>query len=524
MSEPKDYAVIDVETTNIRKNQVPKTKFWGYADSAGYKRFETSASLARFLRGETPKVLLHHANFDILQWLVDGEQAKILRSHNGRLIRCQIGKHQTLNTLSPFPVKLEEIFKSFGYAKTSLKDLAKRNYEDCVNGLDCFLRLDDLFVRLCGVSPLIRGTVAGTAFHAAELFMGRKMPTDLRFLDAYRGGRVEVFDLRCYSPNVEDYQEYMREVTEYNANREPEQPEHRIFEWIKELANKFDINSSYPKSIIDCPHTSELLRVEVRTKDHHCPLFQANREDMLCFPNGKFTSYVYRDVWERYIEPYAENTSVKVLSKHPIDLEWLHGLKDFIIKLYDTKNNADGGLKTVCKFLLNAMYGRIGLRGDSERARILDYRPDGDEIICYSLGRKRWLVFDTVQRECKSNFPFAAYITDNARGRLFEGFKRNNTLYGDTDSIICRNKNFVGNCGSRCGEWKDEGSEPFQAINVKDYFWGEEEVRKGGSEYLKWTLKQFARGKAAEEVYRERATELRKRKVLPSGETVPIVV
>lgn len=484
-----DYAVIDVETTEIADGEIPRTKFWGYADSKGYKRFETTKAFLRFLKSEPTKTLLHHANFDILQILVDGGRLQILRSHNGKLIRCKIGKHTTVNTYSCFPVSLASIFEAFGHKKKSLKDLDARNYDDCVLGLKCFLELDQLFQELAFVSPLIRGTVASTSFHAAEKFVGKKMPADSRFLESYRGGRVEVFDLR------------------------------------EQQAQKYDINSSYPFSILDCPMDGELWKVKIKTGDYYCPLFVAGETDTLLFPNGTFTSYVWRDVWERYIVPnMASNTHIKILSKHKVNFRWLHRLKDFIRILYEKKQSCSGAINVVCKFLLNAMYGRIGLRGDSEKAEILDYRPDGENVTAYRLGPKCWLVFRLIVREAtRSNFPFASYITDNARGRLYSAFVQSSALYGDTDSVISPRK-FSARMGTDCGDWKWEGENLFRAINVKDYLWGEEAVRKGGDQYTKWTLKQFASGQPAEKVTRERRTELRKRRVLPDGTTEPLIV
>lgn len=486
-----DYAVIDVETTNIEADEVPRTKFWGFADATGYKYFRRTDDFLRFLRRDCPpRRLLHHGNFDIMQLLLDGAQLQINRSHNGRIINCSLYGHRTTNTLSAFPVALKKIFKAFGFKKTSLKDLRKRNYEDCVNGLKCFVELDNIFLRLVGVSPLQRGTIAGTSFMAAENFAG-KMPKDLRFIDSYRGGRVEVFDTN------------------------------------KTNCSKFDINSSYPASILACPETSRLLHIEAQTGDYYCPFFDTRTDDMLLFPNGKFKSWVYEDVLEDHILPYATKTKIKILSRHTIDFSWLNALKELIQKVYDLKQTSpDPAIREVCKFFLNSFYGRIGLRGESERARVLDYPVDGDDILCEYIGRKRWLVFDKIERESRSNFPFAAYITDNARGRLYRAFVQNAALYGDTDSVFSRaGKNrFVGRIGRNCGDWKYEDRKIFNARNVKDYRFGRKTIRKGGSHGIIWTFKQYASGDPAREVWRKRRSGIRKREIQADGTTIPIQI
>lgn len=510
--EQREFAVIDCETSLIKDSEIPRTKFWGYADSRGYEYFRTTEKLLKFLKGQEPKTLLHHSNFDVIQLLIDGTRLEILKSHDQRLIKCKMQNHILLNSLSCFPVALKKIFKAFGFTKTDLGELRKRNYEDCVNGLKCFMELDQVFQELVLVSPLNRGTIAATGFAAAEKFAG-KMPKDLRFLEAYRGGRVEVFDMR------------------------------------KLNCSNYDIHSSYPQSFMECPGNDELWRVRVKTRDWHCPLYDTSNTDMLLFPNGVFESYVFRSNWERYIEPNSENTSIRILSRDRIDFSWIVQLRELVKTIYEKKRISEGAIELCCKLLLNSLYGRIGLRGESERARILDYRPDADDITVYPLGKKRWLAFDKIERESRSNFPFAAFITDNARARLFAAFKRNDPAYGDTDSIFTTvtKQRFNETRGDGLGEWGDKGhSEPFEAFNVKDYrhgcfacyhtgkvngkkcetchgtkFIG---VRKGGDEHTIWTLKQFARGKTAQLITRTRQTGLRKRIVNQNLTTDPLVV
>ena len=485
----RDYAVLDVETTMIKDGEIPKTKFWGLYDGHTYRKFNTTNALLRYLEKARPLTLLHHSNFDVIQLLVDGADIAILKSHNNRLIKCSLGDHVLLNSYSCFPISLAQVFAAFGYKKSSLGQLEKRNYDDCVLGLECFLKLDSLFEQLAGVSVLQKGTIAATGFGAAEKIAGR-LPKDLRFLDSYRGGRVEVYDTRST------------------------------------FAGKFDICSSYPESFVECPKQSKLLLVKVKTSDFYAPLFDRNNIEMLHFPNGVFSSYVYSDVLEKYILPNSPKTKIKIIRSSKIDLEWITRLKGFVLTIYEKKQNSTGGIRLVCKLLLNSLYGRIGLKGESERARVLNYRPDGDDIAVYYLGRKRWIAFDKILRPSRSNFPFAAYITDNARGRLFQGFTRNNALYGDTDSIFSKvsKQTFSEPIGNALGQWDYQGREKFQATNVKDYTFGKDEVRKGGGDFVTWTLKKFAQKKSAESVHRTRQTSLRKRVVLADGSTRPHII
>lgn len=509
------YAVLDVETTHIKEGEFPKTLFWGYADEKGYKDFKTTKELLKFLRYNEPHCILHHSNFDVLQLLVDGAPISIRRSHNSRLIRCQLYRQNLLNSFSVFPLSLASIFECFGFKKSPLtcpihenetesffhcsacrSALYKRNFEDCTDGLTCFLRLDEIFSRIVDVSPLERGTIAGTSFRAAVQCAGEPLPVEQRFLEAYRGGRVEVFNTQ------------------------------------KQICDKFDINSSYPFSFVDCPQRDLLLRVRVRTNDFFCPLYDASTTESLLFPNGNFESWVYQSNYDKYIAPHVTSTRIKVLEKHEVDFTWMKNVVPLIEKLFRKKNeakqNGDKAIETAAKLLLNSMYGRIGLKGESERARILDYFPDRDDATIYRLRKGRYLVFDSILRETKSNYAFAAFITDNARARLYRSFVGSNAVYGDTDSVFTKGGRHwfdkFETSGNGLGEWKFEGRDSFKALNVKDYMWGDEETRKGGKEFMQWTLKTLGSGKTPHKIERNRISELTKRKVLESGETVPLVV
>ncbi len=482
-----DYAVIDVETTLLKHGERPKTLFWGYADSTGYRKFHNTNSFKRFLYQQEPKYLLHHSNFDVIQLLIDGaSKLSIIRSHNGKLIMCKLHHHILLNTYAMFPCKLADIMESFGYAKTPLDELGKRNYEDCVIGLECFLKLDAAFEDLCGQSPLRKHTIASTAFSAAEHIAG-KLPKDLRFVEAYRGAKTEVYDTNPY------------------------------------YADKYDINSSYPFSICDAPKTGTLLTCRIKSKDWYCPFFDASDRTKLLFPAGQFRTFVFEENLNKYYEPFDGTLTVE--SKEIIDLSWLEPVSALALKVFNKKASVpkQSGMYLCCKLFLNSLYGRIGLKGETERTRIMRYMPDGDGITGTQFGWNTFIVWDTIYREPRSNYPMAAFITDNARARLYRAFVETNAIYGDTDSLVALNSK-PSNIGQGLGQWKHEGCEVFRANNLKDYQWGETRYLKGGLTSNQWTMKRAARGQPVAQVDKEFSLELRKRVLLPNGSTNPIVV
>jgi hypothetical protein len=109
---------------------------------------------------------------------------------------------------------------------------------------------------------------------------------------------------------------------------------------------------------------------------------------------------------------------------------------------------------------------------------------------------------------------------------LFQSFARNSAIYGDTDSIFTleTRRTFSEPQGSGIGEWGFKGRKKFVAVNVKDYVFGKDETRKGGSDFITWTLKRFSQKKSAVSVHRTRQTGLRKREVLPDGTTQPLII
>ena len=487
----RNLMMIDVETTPIEHGKIPETLFWGAADYRGYMRFESTVALVSWLREQEPSLLLHHSNFDIIQLLTDGiidiEKFNILKSHNNRIIACVLGKHITANTHAMFPCGLSRIMSAYGLTKESLDNLDQRNIDDCVKGLDSVLRLDADFQKVCGVSPIKMGTIASTAFRAAEMYSG-KMPKNLGYIEAYRGGRVE-----CFYCGEEEH-------------------------------SKYDINSSYSKSFCCARDTETLLHLRVQSKDWFCPFFDSNTFDMLLFPQGVFETWTFESNMEQYLSTNWKNVDIKVLEKIPIDATWLVKTSELVQKIYRLKQSSSGGIREACKFLLNSMYGRIGLRGDSERARIMSYVPDGNHVTAYQLTWDKWLVFDIISREPRSNFPLAAYITDNARARLYQGVVNTQASYCDTDSAFVRQAELFPNISDEMGAWKYEGRKIFKARNVKDYFWDGAHVLKGGEKSTVWTLKRAAQGKTAIEVERETTGMFRKRIRNDDGTTDPITI
>jgi hypothetical protein len=529
--------MLDYETDLLSDGKAPKTKFVGFANHSRYYYFGSTSCLRRFLRRSSQRYqLLHHSNFEVLQLLQDKADIRIQRSHKARIISCKFGKHTMLNTYSVFPVALEKILNAFGYKKESLSNLRARNWSDCVRGLECVERLADRFKEICGVNPLDVGTIAGTGLRACELVAG-KMPIEDRFEAAYRGGRVEGFRFGSYLTLDQQralIQDTRRRQAWINAHPDFEctQPERDLLLPYQEdfkRVSRFDINSSYPFSILDCPQRAKLLHVWVRVKDFHCPFFVEAIKEKLVFANGVFSTWIFEDTFERYIRPNCESIVFRIISQHELDFSWLCKLKPLIKRVYDEKRIADkrndAATRECCKLFLNSIYGRFGLRGQHEMAIITNRVASGDCVVYHRLRNRRFLSFKEVSRMVRHNFAFASYIADNARARLYEGFVKTSAIYGDTDSVITTNGANGLDVGKGCGEWKRELTRiPFELRGLKDYTVGGKEVLKGGKESFTWTLKQFCGEGTVKLNSRTRGEPFHKRVVLADGTTRPHIV
>jgi len=488
--------MIDVETTELKHGEIPRTLFWGLATENGdYRSFDSTDELCRYLFSlPEPLDLLHHTNYDVIQMLLDGANVKLIRNHSGKLIWSKIGQHNLFNSYAMFPCPLSTIFGALGKSKTGLDDLRKRNYEDCVYGLRGCIVLDETFQRLCGESPLERHTIASTSFNSAVARAG-KMPIDLAHEQSRRGGRVEVFSTN--------------EV----------------------LADKYDINSSYSFSFLDAPPIVTLLHCLVKTDEWYGPFFDAGNPDSLTFPNGSFETWIFDDVLQRYIEPVK--ASITILERIRIDMTWIKACCPLITEVYQTKMKSAkySAEEIVAKFFLNSLYGRLALKGYSDRARILNYVPWRDNNVAVQLGWDKWLVWDTITYTPKANFPFASYITCNARGRWFQQARRCSADYGDTDSLVISSGIPPVTVSPLIGDWKFEGSEVFKANNLKDYYWGSVRSVKGArldSEgktiSTQWTLKRAVKGLPVVTLEKDYSMTLQKRLMLDNGSTQPLQV
>jgi hypothetical protein len=196
----------------------------------------------------------------------------------------------------------------------------------------------------------------------------------------------------------------------------------------------------------------------------------------------------------------------------------------------DADARGDKATKYVVKIALNSIYGRLGLKEEREIAVFTETVAPGDDVSflplprgSYKLPAGGFLSFKRVASSPKANYLFAAAITCNARGRLYDALAKTNPLYCDTDScFVPAGSPFPLPQGTWLGEWKPEGTGRLVTTGAKDYTFGDKVKLKGGTGRIQWTMKRALAGKPAKMVTKTRRSTYDKRDVLPSGKTLPL--
>lgn len=140
---------------------------------------------------------------------------------------------------------------------------------------------------------------------------------------------------------------------------------------------------------------------------------------------------------------------------------------DYVTKLYKLRmENKGGPLDTICKLLLNSLYGKFGQKPERQRMifassfdEIMEYVENGGvELINPELG----LYCVTEESHARhEHVGIAGMITSTARKVLYEGFN-SGLVYCDTDSVHTTIPFSDNSINSKLGFWKLE----YQGVGV----------------------------------------------------------
>lgn len=466
------FIVFDIESNNWKDFVLG-----GIYDGSEFKHYRTVEGLRKGLESyEDTTVFAHFGGiFDFLFMLEDYGINRMLDSSTDLVMRgssifmFKVGKLRFIDSSGILPFGLDKAAKAFqcDYQKINIDHdkhktvtprLIKYLEHDCKALYEC--------VEKYSQAPILDGanfkpTLASQSLEILRKYIGRSIPSlnskahDDFVRLSYAGGRTEIF----------------RPLFDSDT--------HLFY---------YDFNSLYPSVMRDLAVPGRVSRVHNRIneltisdvevevpEDEYLPVLWKKQQHKFIFPTGRF-----RGVFcgPELIE--AQKQGVKILKVYQsLEFENLGPLfKDYIDDLYKMKLNAKDPVQTmIAKLLLNAGYGRMGIKRERESLCIDDGSTGITPIDVY-IGNMRLAKKDSFFGGF-SNSAIASFITCHARLKLFRALKpiQNYIYYCDTDSIVTT---ALLPTGKGLGELKLEGS-AHQACFLlpKTYTFGDQTKMKG---------------------------------------------
>jgi len=425
-----NFLVFDIETNNWKDFVVG-----GIYDGIEYKTFTKIGDLCNeFRKYKNYKIFAHFGGiFDFLflinYWGVERMLDADLILRGSSIFSFTMGNNTFYDSSGILPFSLEKAAKAFNVTHQKLDidhskikritpELLKYLKHDCMALYECIQKFyESKILENTNFKP----TLASQSLEVLRKYIQKSIPsinnkeTDDFIRQGYAGGRVEIF----------------RPI--YDDKNTP--------------LNYYDFNSLYPSVMktMDVPgkvintklKLSPLSFIEASIespKDIYLPLLWQKTKTKFTFPKGNF-----RGVFPGIELIEAEKYGYKIKTIHrAIHFENLGKIfHNYITDLYEIKSSAsDPVLKEVAKFLLNAGYGRLGIKRERESLTIDDGRNGITPTDIY-IGDMRLAKKQTIFKGF-SHPGIAAMVTAHARIKLYRAMLpiQDNIYYCDTDSIV----------------------------------------------------------------------------------------
>lgn len=426
-----DFIVFDIESNDWKDFLVG-----GIYDGRDFKTYQTLSDLVKGLSSYENKTVFAHFGgiFDFLfllnQWgiekLLDPSTELVLRGSS--IFSFKIGSLRFVDSSGLLPFSLEKASKSFGVEHQKL-EIDHSKHKTLTPELITYLEHDCRALYECiekfTASEILKGvnfktTLASQSLEIMRKYIGRRIPSlnsqaDDDFVRlSYAGGRTEIF-----------------------------RPLHDS----DQLLYYYDFNSIYPSVMRDMNVPGKVTREHTRInemtvsmvdvevpEDEYLPVLWTKLQKKFIFPIGRF-----RGVFcgPELIE--AQKYGVKILKVHrSLEFQNLGPLfRDYVDDLYALKSQArDPVQKMIAKLLLNAGYGRLGIKRERE-SLCVDTGQTGVTPIEVYLGDLRLAKKPTFFGGF-SNSAIASFVTTHARIKLHRAMKpiQDRVFYCDTDSIF----------------------------------------------------------------------------------------
>ena len=286
----------------------------------------------------------------------------------------------------------------------------------------------------------------------------------------------------------------------------------------------FDINSSYPTSMIEKPfpvgkiNTVKFINTKSIQPGFYKVVIKLHEESKGLFYD-KFGAGLSANQCVRTVVLSHEELAYYTKIKEIVILEWLearvysktaHLFDKWVHLWYDIKSNRpkEDSMRNIAKLFLNSLYGIFGI--SKQEGAMITINPEGlnneqrrliESITSHKIDGETYLIrvtydqFERIKDQVRNkllpedsvtghnfgkgtnlNVGIASIIASRARMRLVDAIRTvgyENTLYADTDSIVTSTMPNIA-IGKNLGEWSSETSENeriilYTAIAPKSY-------------------------------------------------------
>ena len=469
-----NFAVFDIESNNWKEYVIG-----GIFDGKNYTTYKTLKQLCEALdKYEKTKIFAHFGGiFDFLFLINHWGTHKLIKSdlilRGSSIFSFTRGTNVYYDSSGIMPFSLDKAAKAYQVTHQKLntidhsikkyahdKELQKYLEHDCRALYDCI----NAFYN----APILKGVNFKPTLASQSLELLRKyIPESIDSINnkkiddfirqGYAGGRVEIFKPYYNNENKPLY------YYDFNSLYPSIMREMDVVGGIKKIHKNIT-----PHTFTECEVTSP--------KNIYLPLLWQKTKNKFIFPRGTFRGvFTGLELLEAEKYGYKINKVFKSYEFH----NYGKIFKNFIDDLYELKDKAENpSLKITAKLLLNAGYGRIGIKRERESLCIDDGSigliPTDIYIGKYRLAKKTNIFTGF------SNPAIAAMVTAGARIKLYKAMApiQNEVYYCDTDSIVTTAKLPHS---SKIGELKLEGTAHKACFLLpKTYVFGDETPKMKG--------------------------------------------
>ena len=427
-------------------------------DGRKWELFDNIKDVWRYIELDTfnnPVYFAHNGGkYDYLMLLVygynNGKDMHII-PQGSRILQMIINNAQMLDSLMILPEGLGKLAPKFGFQKGELnyhnieqemKDGKVIPYlkNDCYILYEILKRYNESLVKLGYHLDMTLATIANKIYR--KMYYEKKWNIDYPhndiLRDSYSGGRTEPFKQYTEVEGL-NYDDINSCYATAMLNRLPSGK-------VTEISREKEI-----KRILDIDDSVGFLKCRVYCDENmYMPVLPYKAHNKLLFPVGVFSG-----IWTFHeIRKALSTEKYKLLE---IDKAWYYPnadyiMKDFAIDFYNQriKSETDSD-KLIFKIILNAAYGKFGIRPERERFKIINSSDPHDADGYKPYFGNIWIE-KYITKHDNARVAIASYITSYARLLLYKYLDKN-TYYCDTDGIFTTS-DFSKDYGEGLGQLK----------------------------------------------------------------------